>query len=58
MSLDPTRIALAATVAFGARWRADVDRFTINTVGVPTTRGRFAHYRGNLLIDFDRPAKS
>jgi len=43
-------------------WRIDEAQtsigFTINAVGFPTTRGRFAHYRGHLLIDFDRPAKS
>jgi polyisoprenoid-binding protein YceI len=32
--------------------------FAIGAVGFPTTHGRFAHYRGRLLIDFDRPAKS
>ena len=30
--------------------------FTIDAVGFPTTHGHFAHYRGHLLIDFDRPA--
>ena len=43
-------------------WRIDEAQtsigFVINAVGFPTTRGRFAHYRGQLLIDFDRPAKS
>jgi polyisoprenoid-binding protein YceI len=32
--------------------------FTINSVGFSTTYGRFAHYRGRLLIDFDHPAQS
>ena len=52
--------AQAATPAQG--WRIDEAQtsigFTIDAVGFPTTHGRFAHYRGHLLIDFDRPAKS
>src|ERR1700730_5718479 len=32
--------------------------FKIDAVGFPTTHGHFAHYRGQVLIDFDRPAKS
>jgi len=32
--------------------------FQIDAVGFPTKRGHFAHYTGNILIDFDRPAKS
>ena len=32
--------------------------FTIDATGFPTTRGRFTHYTGRILIDFDRPAKS
>jgi polyisoprenoid-binding protein YceI len=52
--------AHAATPAQG--WRIDEAQtsigFTIDAVGFPTTRGHFAHYRGRLLIDFDRPAKS
>jgi polyisoprenoid-binding protein YceI len=50
--------AQAATPAQG--WRIDEASigFTIDAVGFPTTHGRFAHYRGRLLIDFDRPAKS
>ena len=52
--------AQAATPAQG--WRIDEAQtsigFTIDAVGFPTTHGRFAHYRGRLLIDFDRPAKS
>jgi polyisoprenoid-binding protein YceI len=43
-------------------WRIDEAEttigFAIGAVGFPTTHGRFAHYRGRLLIDFDRPAKS
>ena len=50
----------ATTPAQG--WRIDEAQtsigFTIDAVGFPTTHGRFAHYRGRLLIDFDRPAKS
>jgi polyisoprenoid-binding protein YceI len=52
--------ARAATPAQG--WRIDEAQtsiaFTIDAVGFPTTHGHFAHYRGRLLIDFDRPAKS
>src|SRR3984957_11871369 len=52
--------AQAATPAQG--WRIDEAQtsigFTIDAVGFPTTHGRFAHYSGRLLIDFDRPAKS
>ena len=52
--------AHAATPAQG--WRIDEAQtsiaFTIDAVGFPTTRGHFAHHRGRLLIDFDRPAKS
>jgi polyisoprenoid-binding protein YceI len=32
--------------------------FAIRAVGFLTTHGRFTHYRGRLLIDFDQPAKS
>jgi polyisoprenoid-binding protein YceI len=32
--------------------------FKIDAVGFPTTHGHFAHYSGQVLIDFDRPAKS
>ena len=62
---DPPRLSrlplgAAATPAQG--WRIDEALtsigFTIDAVGFPTTRGHFAHYRGRLLIDFDRPAKS
>ena len=49
-----------ATAAQG--WRIDEAHtwigFTIDAVGFPTTRGHFNHYSGNVLIDFDRPAKS
>ena len=52
--------AQAATPAQG--WRIDEAQtsigFTIDAIGFPTTHGHFAHYRGRLLIDFDRPAKS
>jgi polyisoprenoid-binding protein YceI len=50
----------AVTAAQG--WHIDEAQtsigFTIGAVGFPTTHGHFAHYRGNLWIDFDRPAKS
>ena len=32
--------------------------FKIDAAGFPTTHGHFAHYKGQILIDFDRPAKS
>ena len=32
--------------------------FKIDAVGFPTTHGHFAHYRGQVRLDFDRPAKS
>jgi polyisoprenoid-binding protein YceI len=32
--------------------------FKIDAVGFPTTHGRFTHYRGQVHLDFDRPAKS
>lgn len=32
--------------------------FKIDAIGFPTTHGHFAHYSGQVLIDFDRPAKS
>jgi polyisoprenoid-binding protein YceI len=43
-------------------WRIDEQRtaigFKIEAVGFPTTRGRFTHYSGRILLDFDHPAKS
>jgi polyisoprenoid-binding protein YceI len=43
-------------------WRIDEAQtwigFKIDAVGFPTTHGHFAHYRGKVLLDFDRPAKS
>jgi polyisoprenoid-binding protein YceI len=43
-------------------WRIDEQRtaigFKIEAVGFPTTRGRFTHYSGRILLDFDRPARS
>jgi polyisoprenoid-binding protein YceI len=43
-------------------WRIDETQtwigFKIEAVGFPTTRGHFTHYRGQILIDFDRPTKS
>jgi len=43
-------------------WRIDEAQtwigFKIDAVGFPTTHGHFAHYKGQILIDFDRPAKS
>jgi polyisoprenoid-binding protein YceI len=52
--------AQAATRA--QSWRIDEAQtwigFKIDAVGFPTTHGHFAHYSGQVLIDFDRPAKS
>jgi polyisoprenoid-binding protein YceI len=52
--------AQAATRAQG--WRIDEAQtwigFKIDAVGFPTTHGHFAHYNGQVLIDFDRQAKS
>ena len=43
-------------------WRIDEAQtwigFKIDATGFPTTHGHFAHYKGQVLIDFDRPAKS
>ena len=43
-------------------WRIDETQtwigFKIDATGFPTTRGHFTHYKGQILIDFDRPAKS
>jgi polyisoprenoid-binding protein YceI len=53
-------IVEAAVSAEG--WRIDEQRtaigFKIEAVGFPTTRGRFTHYSGRVLLDFDPPAKS
>jgi polyisoprenoid-binding protein YceI len=52
--------AQAATRA--QSWRIDEAQtwigFKIDAIGFPTTRGHFTHYRGQVLLDFDRPAKS
>jgi polyisoprenoid-binding protein YceI len=52
--------AQAATRA--QSWRIDETQtwigFKIDAVGFPTTHGHFSHYKGQILIDFDRPAKS
>jgi polyisoprenoid-binding protein YceI len=52
-----------APIAWSAQsWRIDEKRtsigFKIDAVGFPTTRGRFTHYSGRVLIDFDSPGKS
>jgi polyisoprenoid-binding protein YceI len=43
-------------------WRIDEAQtwiaFKVDAVGFPTTYGHFAHDKGQILIDFDRPAKS
>jgi polyisoprenoid-binding protein YceI len=60
-------LALAVTIGAGAatsaqNWRIDetstLIAFKIDAVGFPTTRGRFAHYAGDISLDFARPAKS
>ena len=53
----------SARAATGAQtWRIDEAHtsigFKIDAVGFPTTRGHFGHYSGQILIDFQRPAKS
>jgi polyisoprenoid-binding protein YceI len=53
----------AAHVAMSAQsWRIDEKHtsigFKIEAVGFPTTRGRFTHFSGRILIDFDTPGKS
>ena len=43
-------------------WRIDEAHtsigFEINAVGFPRTRGRFTHYSGRIVIDFEHPSKS
>jgi polyisoprenoid-binding protein YceI len=60
-------LALCAAIGAGAatsaqNWRIDEKStligFKIDAVGFPATRGRFAHYTGDISLDFDRPAKS
>jgi polyisoprenoid-binding protein YceI len=50
-----------ATIA-AQSWRIDETHtwigFKIDAVGFPTTKGHFTHYRGRILIDFERPMKS
>jgi polyisoprenoid-binding protein YceI len=54
-------IGTRATMA-AQSWRIDETHtwigFKIEAVGLPTTKGHFAHYRGRILIDFERPMKS
>src|SRR6202047_4892742 len=65
----PAAIFVLACICAGAQaatraqsWRIDETQtwigFKINAVGFPTTQGHFAHYTGQVVIDFDRPAKS
>jgi polyisoprenoid-binding protein YceI len=54
---------IGAPAAISAEsWRIDETHtligFKIDAAGFPTTRGRFAHYSGRILIDFEHPAKS
>jgi polyisoprenoid-binding protein YceI len=60
LALGGGLIVEAAVSAQG--WRIDEQRtaigFKIEAVGFPTTRGRFTHYSGRILLDFDQPAKS
>jgi polyisoprenoid-binding protein YceI len=57
MCLDGAQAATRAQ-----SWRIDETQtwigFKIDAVGFPTTHGHFSHYKGQILIDFDRPAKS
>jgi polyisoprenoid-binding protein YceI len=43
-------------------WRVDevhtLIGFKIDATGFPTTRGRFTHYTGRIILDFEHPAKS
>jgi polyisoprenoid-binding protein YceI len=43
-------------------WRIDETHtsigFKIDAAGFPTTRGRFAHYSGHVVLDFEHPARS
>jgi polyisoprenoid-binding protein YceI len=61
--------ALVLVCCVGARaaisaqsWRIDEAHtsigFKIDAAGFPTTRGRFAHYTGRIVLDFEHPAKS
>jgi polyisoprenoid-binding protein YceI len=60
LALGGGLVVRAAVSAEG--WRIDEQRtaigFKIEAVGFPTTRGRFTHYSGRILLDFDQPAKS
>jgi polyisoprenoid-binding protein YceI len=46
----------------GQAWRIDESHtsisFKIDAVGFPTTHGRFTHYSGRIVLDFESPAKS
>ena len=61
-----TVVVLCCTETRSARpehaWRIDetqtVIGFKIEAAGFPTTLGRFNHYAGRILIDFEHPAKS
>jgi polyisoprenoid-binding protein YceI len=46
--------AVAISAALISSWIG----FKVDATGFPTTHGHFAHYKGQVLIDFDRPAKS
>jgi polyisoprenoid-binding protein YceI len=62
VTLALTFSALAPLASSAQSWRIDEKRtsigFKIDAVGFPTTRGRFTHYSGRVLIDFDSPGKS
>jgi polyisoprenoid-binding protein YceI len=53
---------IVQTAVSAEGWRIDEQRtaigFKIEAVGFPTTHGRFTHYSGRILLDFDHPAKS
>jgi polyisoprenoid-binding protein YceI len=54
---------VGADAALSAQgWRIDEAHtsigFKIDATGFPTTHGRFLHYAGRILLDFDHPAAS
>jgi polyisoprenoid-binding protein YceI len=61
-ALALTAVTGAGAAMFTQNWRIDETStligFKIDAIGFPTTRGRFAHYTGDISLDFERPAKS
>jgi polyisoprenoid-binding protein YceI len=63
VALGAAIVARSATSAATVKgWRIDEARtsigFTIAAIGYPTTHGRFGHFSGRILLDFDHPANS